>query len=131
MFATANDRAAAMGGAPPYVLKIVAQGGAGTTTSAGVGLAAGPLTKRSDALDTLLVAGGEGAEAAAENPVLIDWVRERASQARRIVSVCAGAVVLAAAGLLDGRRAATHWDYCGRLAQRFPAACRTRPDFRT
>jgi len=127
VFATANDRSAAMGGARPYVLKIVAQGGEGATTSAGVALAAGPLTQRGEALDTLLVAGGEGSEAAAENPVLIDWVRERASQARRIVSVCTGAVLLAAAGLLDGRRAATHWQYCARLAQRFPAV-RIEPD---
>jgi transcriptional regulator GlxA family with amidase domain len=127
VFATANDRSAATGGARPYVLKIVAQGGEGATTSAGMALAAGPLTQRGEALDTLLVAGGEGAEAAAENPVLLDWVRERASQARRIVSVCTGAVVLAAAGLLDGRRAATHWQYCARLAQRFPAV-RVEPD---
>ena len=127
VFATANDRSAAMGGARPYVLKIVAQGGEGATTSAGVALAAGPLTQRGEELDTLLVAGGEGAEAATENPVLVDWVRERASQARRIVSVCTGAVLLAAAGLLDGRRAATHWQYCARLAQRFPAV-RIEPD---
>jgi len=84
-------------------------------------LAAGPLSQRSEALDTLLVAGGEGAEAAAENPVLVDWVRQRATRARRVASVCTGAVLLAAAGVLDGRRAATHWEYCTRLAQRFPA----------
>jgi transcriptional regulator GlxA family with amidase domain len=48
-------------------------------------------------------------------------VRQRATQARRVASVCTGAFLLAAAGLLDGRRAATHWMYCTRLAQRFPA----------
>jgi transcriptional regulator GlxA family with amidase domain len=121
VFASANDRSAEMGGARPYVLRIVAQGGQGATSSAGVALAAGPLTQRGEALDTLLVAGGEGAEAAAENPLLVDWIRERASQARRIASVCTGAFLLAAAGVLDGRRAATHWKYCGRFAQRFPA----------
>jgi len=120
VFASANDRSAEMGGARPYVLRVVAQGGEGSTSSAGVALAAGPLTQRGEALDTLLVAGGEGAEAAAENPVLVDWVRERASQARRIASVCTGAFLLAAAGVLDGRRAATHWMYCARFAQRFP-----------
>ena len=97
VFASANDRSAEMGGARPYVLRVVAQGGEGSTSSAGVALAAGPLTQRGEALDTLLVAGGEGAEAAAENPVLVDWVRERASQARRIASVCTGAFLLAAA----------------------------------
>src|SRR5215472_6860090 len=120
VFASANDLVANAGGAPHYLLTLVTHGEHGVVSSAGVTLAAGPLSQRSEALDTLLVAGGEGAEAAAENPVLVDWVRQRASQARRIVSVCTGAVVLAAAGLLDGRRAATHWEYCARFAQRFP-----------
>ena len=121
MFASANDLVAGAGGERPYVLRVVAQGGEGVTASAGVALAAGPLTQLGEALDTLLVAGGEGAEAAAENPVLIEWVRERAAQARRVASVCTGAFLLAAAGVLDGRRAATHWMYCAKLAQRFPA----------
>ena len=121
VFASANDFVAAAGGALPYLLKVVAQRGGGVTASAGVTLAAGPLTQADEALDTLLVAGGDGAEAAAENPVLVDWVRQRATRARRVASVCTGAVLLAAAGLLDGRRAATHWEYCARLAQRFPA----------
>jgi putative intracellular protease/amidase len=64
-----------------------------------VTLAAAPLTKGGEAVDTLLVAGGEGAEAAAENPVLVDWVRQRATRARRVASVCNGAFLLAAAGL--------------------------------
>jgi transcriptional regulator GlxA family with amidase domain len=105
----------------------VAQGGEGSTSSAGVALEAGPLTPRGEALDTLLVAGGEGAEAATENPVLVEWVRERASQARRIASICTGAFLLAAAGVLDGRRAATHWKYCARFAQCFPAV-QVEPD---
>jgi transcriptional regulator GlxA family with amidase domain len=121
VFASANDLVAGAGGAPPYVLRVVAQGGEDVTASAGVALAAGPLTKLDEPLDTLLVAGGEGAEAAAENPVLVEWVRERATQARRVASVCTGAFLLAAAGVLDGRRAATHWMYCNKLAQRFPA----------
>jgi transcriptional regulator GlxA family with amidase domain len=72
-------------------------------------------------VDTLLVAGGEGAEVAAADPALVEWVRQRATQARRVASVCTGAFLLAAAGVLDGRRAATHWLYCAKLAQRFPA----------
>jgi transcriptional regulator GlxA family with amidase domain len=121
VFASANDLVVNAGGAPPYLLRVVAQDGEGATASAGVTLAAGPLSDVGEALDTLLVAGGEGAEAAAENAVLVDWVRQRATQARRVASVCTGAFLLAAAGLLDGRRAATHWMYCGRLAKRFPA----------
>ena len=121
VFASANDLVAGAGGAPPYELRIVAQGGKGVTASAGVTVATGPLSKPDEPLDTLLVAGGEGVEAAIENSVLVDWVRERATQARRVASVCTGAFMLAAAGVLDGRRAATHWKYCAKLAQRFPA----------
>ena len=127
VFASANDHVVAAGGAPAYVLKLVAPGGESATASAGLTLAASPLTRGGEALDTLLVAGGKGADSAAENPVLVDWVRQRAAQARRVASVCTGAILLAAAGLLDGRRAATHWDYCARLAQRFPAV-RVEPD---
>jgi transcriptional regulator GlxA family with amidase domain len=127
VFASANDIVEAAGGARPYRLRVVAQGGEGVTASAGLALTAGPLTQLGEALDTLLVAGGEGAEAAAENPVLVDWVRQRAAQARRVASVCTGAFLLAAAGVLDGRRAATHWKYCARLAQRFPGV-RVEPD---
>ena len=121
VFASANDLVASAGGVRPYQLRVVAQGGEGVTASAGMAIAAGPLTPPGEAVDTLLVAGGEGAEKAAENPVLVDWVRERAAQARRVASVCTGAFLLAAAGTLDGRRAATHWMYCSKLAQRFPA----------
>jgi transcriptional regulator GlxA family with amidase domain len=121
VFASANDIVARAGGTPPYLLRVVTPGGDRVTASAGLALAAGPLTAPTDALDTLLVAGGEGAEAAAEDPLLIDWVRQRAARARRVASVCTGAFLLAEAGLLDGRRAATHWMYCARLAHRFPA----------
>ncbi len=127
VFASANDFVVKAGGTPPYRLNVVAEGGEGATASAGVTLAAGPLTQSGEALDTLLVAGGEGAEAASENPVLVDWVRQRAARARRVASVCTGAFLLAAAGLLDGRRAATHWQYSDKLAQRFPAV-QVEPD---
>ena len=127
VFASANDLVVGAGGATPYRLRLVTQGDDGVTSSAGVALAAGPLSRRSEALDTLLVAGGEGVEAAAANPVLVDWVRQRATQARRVASVCTGAFLLAAAGVLDGRRAVTHWKDCARLAQRFPAV-RVEPD---
>src|SRR5271155_3257055 len=127
VFASANDIVAETGGARPYALRVVARGGQGVTASAGLALAAGPLPPIGDELDTLLIAGGEGAETAAEDPVLVDWVRQRATQARRVASVCTGAFLLAAAGVLDGRRAATHWKYCAKLAQRFPAV-RVEPD---
>jgi transcriptional regulator GlxA family with amidase domain len=127
VFASANDLVATAGGAPLYRLKLVTQGDQGVISSAGVTLAAGPLSQRSEAVDTLLVAGGQGVEAAAANPALVDWLRQRAAQARRVASVCTGAFLLAAAGILDGRRAVTHWKDCARLAHRYPAV-RVEPD---
>jgi transcriptional regulator GlxA family with amidase domain len=105
VFASANEIIANAGGAPPYCLKLVTQGDQGVVSSAGVTLAAAPLGRRSEALDTLLVAGGQGVEAAAANSALVDWLQQRSSEARRVASVCTGAFLLAAAGLLDGRRA--------------------------
>jgi transcriptional regulator GlxA family with amidase domain len=75
VFASTNDLVANAGDAPPYRFKLVTQGGQGVVSSAGVTLAAGPLSQRSEALDTLLVAGGQGVEAAAANPALINWLQ--------------------------------------------------------
>jgi transcriptional regulator GlxA family with amidase domain len=127
VFASVNDQVAEAGGAPPYLIRIVTPGGGVVTASGGVTLAAGPLTPVGTALDTLIVAGGEGVDSACENPVLVDWVRQQASMARRVASVCTGAFLLGAAGVLDGRRAATHRKFCTRLAERYPAV-RVEPD---
>ncbi len=78
----------------------------------------GALTEEPDP-HTLLVPGGEGTRS--PDPRLTDWLRARGPRARRLVSVCTGAVLLAAAGLLDGRRATTHWAHCDRLARDHPA----------
>jgi transcriptional regulator GlxA family with amidase domain len=125
VFATANDLTVEAGGSAPYLLRVVARGGRvaarGVTTSSGLGLLTTPLPKVDAPLDTLLVAGGPGVDAAAADPVLVDWLRQRARQARRVASVCTGAFLLAASGELDGRRVATHWSVCAELARRFPA----------
>ena len=121
VFASANEQALAQGLPRPYAPGVVAAGNAAITASAGLGLLAAPLPPAEAPLDTLLVAGGQGIEAAAADPALLDWVRARAGHASRVASVCTGAFLLAAAGLLDGKRAATHWAYCADLARRFPA----------
>ncbi len=78
-------------------------------------------------LDTLVVAGGFGARRAAEDESIVRHVARLARQARRVTSVCTGAELLAAAGLLDGRRATTHWAWCDALASRYPATA-VEPD---
>ncbi len=71
-------------------------------------------------IDTLVVAGGRGMRRDAANVDLMRFVGKTAKTARRVTSVCTGAFILAAAGLLDGRRAATHWMYCDALKRNFP-----------
>ncbi len=71
-------------------------------------------------IDTLLIAGGTGTRRAEEDAELIDWIAEAARRSRRVASVCTGAFLLAKAGLLDGRRATTHWASCTDLAERYP-----------
>ena len=91
------------------------------TMSNGMRLGVEPLPEPPPRHDTLLVAGGEGARNATDDPALIDWIVRAARRARRTTSVCTGSYLLAAAGLLDGRRATTHWAYCDGLAKRYPA----------
>ena len=64
--------------------------------------------------------GGTGCEEASKDPALVDWVRSMAPKARRVASVCSGAFILAAAGLLHHRRVTTHWIYSDRLAKTYP-----------
>ena len=71
-------------------------------------------------LDTLLVAGGEGAQEMKYSPKFLEWLRRQSSKARRYGSVCTGALVLAEAGLLDGRCVTTHWNWCRELEQKHP-----------
>jgi transcriptional regulator GlxA family with amidase domain len=94
----------------------------GRSATASNGLTFGPLTapeRFRGPLDTMIVAGGMGVDDVGDD--LIDWVRAAAARSRRVGSVCTGAFVLARAGLLDGRRATTHWGWCRRLARRFPS----------
>jgi transcriptional regulator GlxA family with amidase domain len=71
-------------------------------------------------VDTLIVVGGPVAPAASANPALARAVARTATRARRIVSLCTGAFILAAAGLLDGKRVTTHWRFGEDLAVRYP-----------
>ena len=71
-------------------------------------------------VDTLLVAGYDGSSKVQCQPEFLNWLREKCASSRRFGSVCTGALVLARAGLLDGRRATTHWNWCEQLARDYP-----------
>jgi transcriptional regulator GlxA family with amidase domain len=71
-------------------------------------------------IDTLLVAGGPHIQTAEESQRVSQWLREQASQVRRLGSVCSGAFILARTGLLDGKRVTTHWNASPMLAHAFP-----------
>ncbi len=101
-----------------YVLMTCAEGGGAVAASSGLAVQAAALD--AGACDTLLVVGGEGTQAAMAAPAVLDFVRAAAAGARRVTSVCSGSFVLAAAGLLDGRRATTHWRRAAGLARQFP-----------
>lgn len=81
----------------------------------------GDLTTVDYKVDTLLVTGLVNAHINTINPFAMDWLKKNWKKIRRVGSVCAGAFVLAKAGILDGRRATTHWERCAVLAQQYPS----------
>jgi transcriptional regulator GlxA family with amidase domain len=121
VLATANDLMERAGDGRPYAPIVVAPARGLIASSSGLSLAAWPLPGADRPLDTLIVAGGPGIHPACADSGLVDWVRRRAMIARRVTSVCTGAFLLATAGLLDGRRATTHWSRCADLAAAFPS----------
>jgi transcriptional regulator GlxA family with amidase domain len=117
VFATANREAG--GGA--YQLRTASLGGGPVRTTSGLAITPdGDLRDPAGAPpDLLLVPGGDGARA--RPPELVGWLRQHAPRAQRVASVCTGAFLLAAAGLLDGRRVTTHWSRCAALQRDYPA----------
>jgi transcriptional regulator GlxA family with amidase domain len=99
---------------------VPSSGGLAITPTLTIDEAAGPV-------DTLIAVGGCGVEAACADRRLVAWFAQAARTARRTASVCSGAFLLGAAGLLDGRRVVTHWSRCDELAARYPEAT-VQPD---
>ncbi len=107
--------------APPYRLTLVTKAGGPTATSTGIAIVTDALADLADRpIDTLIVAGGPGVHALRRDPEMVAWIAGRATLARRTCSVCTGAFLLAAAGLLDGRRATTHWRWASALQAHYP-----------
>ncbi|MDG4663597.1 helix-turn-helix domain-containing protein [Mycobacterium sp. 236(2023)] len=104
-----------------YAVRVVSVGGAPVSTGTGLTLVAEPLPDPGEPVDTVVLPGGFGTEMARKDDALIDWITAVASRARRVVSVCSGALLAAQAGLLDGCVATTHWAYAPALAAAFPS----------
>jgi len=116
------DAANRLGADPAYEVVLATLRGAPIWCDSGLEVTAQARLERvGPVLDTLVVSGGLGHLEAAADKHLLHHVRRLAATARRVSSVCTGASVLAAAELLNGRRATTHWNYATDLAERYPA----------
>jgi transcriptional regulator GlxA family with amidase domain len=109
-----------------YQLEVVARTAGAVPSTSGASMNARGLP-RAAGIDTLLIAGGEGSRPACQDARLVKFVARCGAAARRVASVCSGAYLLAATGLLDGRAATTHWTRCADLARKFPRV-RVEPD---
>jgi len=113
-------------GGHDYALRVLAAKAGRVASSSGAAVEAAAMDEAGP-LDTLIVAGGDGVRDQAGMAPLVDFVRRQAGTTRRVASVCSGAFVLAEAGLLEGRRATTHWGRTEAFARQFPGV-RLEPD---
>ena len=121
IFTFANTVVAEAGRPSAYRVTVASMGGGTLTLGGGLQLAGtADLAGLRRPIDTLLIAGGACAHEAAEDDAFVRVVRRQAARSRRVGALCTGAFILAAAGLLEGRRATTHWLFGDLLAQRHP-----------
>lgn len=111
-------------GPEPYAVTVVASRAGPVQTTSGISLNAhmafADAVTDADPIDTLIISGGHGTMAALDDVELLNFVRHAAARSQRIVSICTGAMILAEVGLLDGKRASTHWWWCPILERRYP-----------
>ena len=105
----------------PFEVLLVAQSGEPVVATGGLRVIPDATLEPCPPLDILVVPGGWGTRKEISNQRLLTWISERAKQVETLTSVCTGAMLLGQAGLLDGRRATTHWRSLDRMGQGFPA----------
>jgi transcriptional regulator GlxA family with amidase domain len=121
VFAGARRAAAALGKTGGgYRVTLASTGGGTVRAESGLVLGTESLPGDDDRIDTLVLAGGNGANAAAADEELLAWIRHTAPGCRRVATVCSGTFIAAAAGLLDGRRVTTHWARAQELSEAHP-----------
>jgi len=108
-----------------YELVVLAPVAGPVASSSGVKMAADALDD--GPIDTILISGGDGTRSLPDLATIVAWLKRAAPRARRVTSVCSGAYLLAEAGLLDGKRATTHWGRSDDFARRYPKI-RLEPD---
>jgi len=106
-------------GGLPYEVCLTAKEAGPIRTSSGLCLLAEKSIHDVQVIDTLMVTGGVGFDAAANDDEIIDWLSRSAASAKRVASVCTGSLILARAGLLDGLNVTTHWAYCEKMQSEY------------
>jgi transcriptional regulator GlxA family with amidase domain len=121
VFVGATRAARAIGRSGGYQVSLASTDGRPVWAESGVGLCTVPLPDPGLRIDTLVLPGGDQAQAARGDEELMSWIKTVAPRCRRVATVCTGAFLAAEAGLLDGRRVTTHWARAAQLAAEFPA----------
>ncbi len=104
----------------PFQVLLLAEREEAITTAAGMRVLPDCTLASCPPLDILVVPGGWGTRRQIDNKILIDWIAEQGRQVETLTSVCTGVLLLGQAGLLDGRRATTHWRSLKVLRESFP-----------
>jgi transcriptional regulator GlxA family with amidase domain len=120
VFAGATKASAALGRAGGYRVTVASRQGGPVRAESGLELGTASLPGAAERIDTLVLAGGTGADAASADEALVAWIAGAAPRCRRVATVCSGAFLGAAAGLLEGRRVTTHWARAGQLREAYP-----------